>query len=104
MCWLQKAKAAPISSAGWLKPLKEESGELQQQPLQQQATAVQPPPLQQQQQPEQGAIKLHHVICSSELLLKEVIGSGAEGKVGSACLGLLCIRSLYVLLLFIQLA
>jgi hypothetical protein len=27
-------------------------------------------------------IKLHHVICNSELVLKEVIGSGAEGKVG----------------------
>jgi hypothetical protein len=32
-------------------------------------------------QPGEG-IKLHHVICNSELVLKEVIGSGAEGKVG----------------------
>jgi hypothetical protein len=32
-------------------------------------------------QPEEG-IKLQHVICNSELVLKEVIGSGAEGKVG----------------------
>ncbi|KAF6265332.1 hypothetical protein COO60DRAFT_1623953 [Scenedesmus sp. NREL 46B-D3] len=31
-------------------------------------------------QPGEG-IKLHHVICNSELVLKEVIGSGAEGKV-----------------------
>lgn len=33
-------------------------------------------------QPGEG-IKLHHVICNSELVLKEVIGSGAEGKVRS---------------------
>eukprot|EP00882_Tetradesmus_deserticola_P033722 GHRQ01038546.1.p1 GENE.GHRQ01038546.1~~GHRQ01038546.1.p1 ORF type:complete len:228 (+),score=79.53 GHRQ01038546.1:820-1503(+) len=26
-------------------------------------------------------IKLHHVICNSELVLKEIIGSGAEGRV-----------------------
>lgn len=31
--------------------------------------------------PEADGIQLHHVICNSELLLKEVIGSGAEGKV-----------------------
>eukprot|EP00879_Flechtneria_rotunda_P011134 GHRR01011632.1.p1 GENE.GHRR01011632.1~~GHRR01011632.1.p1 ORF type:complete len:1046 (+),score=387.29 GHRR01011632.1:425-3139(+) len=29
----------------------------------------------------QGSIRVDHVICSSELVLKEVIGSGAEGKV-----------------------
>jgi hypothetical protein len=38
-------------------------------------------------QPGEG-IKLHHVICPSELVLKEVIGSGAEGKVGAAAAGL----------------
>lgn len=29
------------------------------------------------------SIKVDHVICNSELVLKEVIGSGAEGKVGT---------------------
>jgi hypothetical protein len=29
----------------------------------------------------EGDIKLHHVICNSELVLKEVLGNGAEGKV-----------------------
>jgi hypothetical protein len=38
----------------------------------------------QQQQQQQGggeSIKQHQVICNSDLALKEVIGSGAEGKV-----------------------
>jgi hypothetical protein len=29
-----------------------------------------------------NAIRSEHVICASELMLKEVIGAGAEGKVG----------------------
>jgi hypothetical protein len=51
-------------------------------PQQQQLQAKQSAKQQQQQLPVSGgSIKQHQVICNSELALKEVIGSGAEGKV-----------------------
>jgi hypothetical protein len=90
---VQAPSEALPAEIGWLPSTHSKQQQQQQHPSakqqpqqQQQLPAKQSSKQQQQQQQQQqpgsgGSIKQHQVICNSELALKEVIGSGAEGKV-----------------------
>jgi hypothetical protein len=86
---VQKGSEALPAEIGWLPLTKSKQQQLQQphkqQLQQQQQQSLEKQTSKQQQQQQQAgsssSIKLHQVICGSELTLKEVIGSGAEGKV-----------------------